>query len=74
MTAPGIGKQKTAPWHAVHACENRRQYAQQRDEPAEENDFAAMPRKKILPDFDTSVRHANVTAISQEKGITVLLS
>ena len=58
----------------VHACENRCEYPQQRHEPAEEKDFAAMPQEKIWPNFDTSVRHANVTAISQEKCVTVLLS
>src|SRR5215471_1851468 len=69
--ASGVGHQKCAPRHAIQSGEECRQYAQQRNEAAEEHNLGAMPHEQVLSELDTGFKHADALAVSQQKCVAV---
>src|SRR6516162_5589749 len=70
----GIGKQEIAQWHNVGACKEPSKGSQHWHELGPKNDFAAMPQKQILSEFDPTFGEPHILAVPQHQPIAEFTS
>ncbi len=67
--ADAVGRQKLRPGHAVCPRQDAREAAQQRDEPGNDHDLAAVPEEQIFAELDAALGYPHVRPIAQQQAV-----